>query len=119
MTQHCKLLEKPALKDEKQTLSDNSLSGQQKRTNLLSKQQIDIDKALEDKLERSPIREILTKREIQILEFIIEGKTNKEIAQKLFRTQRTIEYHRNRLMRKLDTHTTAELVKRAILTGFA
>ena len=117
MIHHCEVLKKQLSKAENQTVSDKSPSGLKKRTNLASKQQIDIDKALEDKLEGSPIREILTKREGQILEYIINGKTNKEIAQKLFRTQRTIEYHRNRLMRKLDTHTTAELVKRAILMG--
>ena len=79
----------------------------------------DIDRALEEKLEGPLIENVLTKRERQILEYIIDGKTNKEIAQKLYRTQRTVEYHRNRLMRKLNTHTTAELVKRAIRMGLA
>lgn len=78
---------------------------------------LDIDKTLEETLSGPNIDKILSKRELQILEYIVEGNTNKEIAQKLYRTQRTVEYHRNRLMRKLDTHTTAELVKRAILMG--
>ena len=75
------------------------------------------DRALEAALTETTPAVPLSKRERQVLHYIIEGHTNKEIAQKLFRTQRTVEYHRNRLMRKLDTHTTAELVKRAILTG--
>lgn len=82
-------------------------------------EQLEIDASLEKTLNGPSIDEILTKREKQILEYIIAGHTNKEIAQKLYRTQRTVEYHRNRLMRKLDTHTTAELVKRAILMGIA
>ncbi len=82
-------------------------------------EQLEIDTSLEKTLNGPSIDEILTKRERQILEYIIAGHTNKEIAQKLYRTQRTVEYHRNRLMRKLDTHTTAELVKRAILMGIA
>ena len=49
--------------------------------------------------------------------FVLDGKTNKEIAQLLYRTERTIEYHRNRLMRKLGTHNIVELIKRAIEMG--
>ena len=63
------------------------------------------------------ISEPLTRREAEILRFIVTGKTNKEIARALCRTERTIEYHRNRLMRKLGAHNAAELVKRAIVLG--
>ena len=63
------------------------------------------------------INKPLTKREIQILRSILSGKTNKQIALMLSRSCRTIEYHRNRLMRKLDAHNTAELVKRAVALG--
>ena len=59
----------------------------------------------------------LTAREVQILQSIVAGKTNKQIARMLSRSQRTVEYHRNRLMRKLDAHSPAELVKNAIATG--
>ena len=61
----------------------------------------------------------LTKREVQILRSILAGKTNKQIALKLSRSCRTIEYHRNRLMRKLDARNTVELVKRAVAMGIA
>ncbi|MEA3225195.1 MAG: LuxR C-terminal-related transcriptional regulator [Planctomycetota bacterium] len=59
----------------------------------------------------------LTMRETQILQQIVAGKTNKEIARMLSRSQRTIEYHRCRLMRKLNAHSAAELVKQAIAMG--
>ena len=78
------------------------------------------DKLLENTLVNNiGIGEILTKREIQILQSILAGKTNKQIARMLSRSCRTIEYHRNRLMRKLNAHNTAELVKRAVATGIA
>jgi DNA-binding NarL/FixJ family response regulator len=63
------------------------------------------------------ISEPLTKCEAQILRSILAGKTNKQIALMLSRSRRTIEYHRNRLMRKLNAHNTVELVKRAVAMG--
>lgn len=65
----------------------------------------------------SVINEPLTTHETQILRSIVAGKTNKQIAQVLCRSQRTIEYHRNRLMRKLNAHSAAELVKQALAMG--
>lgn len=59
----------------------------------------------------------LTSRETQILRWIADGKTNKQIAQMLNRSVRTVEYHRNRLMKKLNAHTAAEMVKQAIRMG--
>ena len=61
----------------------------------------------------------LTKRESEILTLIVAGNTNKKIAEKFYRTERTIEYHRNRLMRKLKAKTAADLVRNAILMGLA
>ena len=61
--------------------------------------------------------EHLTARETQILQSIVAGQTNKQIARMLSRSQRTVEYHRNRLMRKLNAHTAAELVRKAIAMG--
>ncbi|HAL46024.1 MAG: hypothetical protein A2Y12_14935 [Planctomycetes bacterium GWF2_42_9] len=75
------------------------------------------DELLEDTLCKSFQENQLTKRELEILDLIISGNTNKEISQKINRTERTIEYHRNRLMHKLGTKTAAELVKKAILLG--
>ncbi|MFH1718913.1 MAG: LuxR C-terminal-related transcriptional regulator [Planctomycetota bacterium] len=63
------------------------------------------------------ICESLTRREMQIMKSIVAGLTNKQMARTLCRSQRTIEYHRNRLMRKLKAHNSAELVRRAIAMG--
>ena len=59
----------------------------------------------------------LTKREREILRLIVSGKTNRQIAQHLSRSERTVEFHRNRLMRKIGAHNAAELVKAAIAMG--
>ncbi len=77
-----------------------------------------MDKLLENTLGNTiNITEPLTSREAEILQSIVAGKTNKQIARKLCRSERTVEYHRNRLMRKLNAKTAADLVKRAIATG--
>ena len=62
---------------------------------------------------------VLTNREGEILRLIIGGHTNKQIARRLSRSERTVEYHRNRLMRKLAAHNAAELVKRSLVMGIA
>ena len=76
-----------------------------------------IDQMLEDTLLGADTTKKLTKRELQILNLIVGGKTNKQIAHIFNRTQRTIEYHRNALMRKFDAHNAAQLVKKAIKMG--
>ena len=63
------------------------------------------------------ITELLTKHEAQILRYILDGKTNKQIALMLSKSPRTIEYHRNKLMHKLNAHNTVELVKKAVAMG--
>jgi DNA-binding CsgD family transcriptional regulator len=77
----------------------------------------------EDKLlEKSLVFDIgndvpLTKREEEILRLIVSGQTNKQIARRLSRSERTVEYHRNRLMRKVGARNAAQLVKGALVMG--
>ncbi len=56
----------------------------------------------------------LTDRERQILSFIAEGKTNKEIANCLSISKSTVNIHRTKMMQKLDLHDTIELIKYCI-----
>jgi len=56
----------------------------------------------------------LTLREVEVLQLIAEGCSNKEIAQMLTVSVKTIETHRSRLMAKLGIHETAGLVRYAI-----
>jgi two-component system nitrate/nitrite response regulator NarL len=59
----------------------------------------------------------LSEREREVLALIAEGKSNKEIAMHLGIGVRTIETHRERIMRKLDIHSVAGLTKFAIAHG--
>ena len=60
----------------------------------------------------------LTKAENVILRLILEGMSNKGIAYKLQRSERTVEVHRSHIMRKLDVDNVVDLVKRATSMGF-
>lgn len=59
----------------------------------------------------------LTPRELQILQMIVDGKSNKEIAAKLDLSANTIAVHRANIMDALGIHKTAELVVYAIRNG--
>lgn len=66
---------------------------------------------------QSHSKQQLTKREIEVLQYIAQGFTNRKIAEALFLSIRTINTHRTNLMQKLDIHDTARLVRYAIETG--
>ena len=59
----------------------------------------------------------LTQGETRVLKFIVDGKTNKDIANLLHRSVRTVEVHRSRVMEKLGVETLIDLVKRAATMG--
>ena len=59
----------------------------------------------------------LTKREKEILHLIVEGFTNKEIAVKLNIALNTVLVHRSNIMKKLDIHKEADLVRYALKEG--
>ncbi|TAL00235.1 MAG: response regulator transcription factor [Rhodospirillaceae bacterium] len=58
--------------------------------------------------------EPLTDRERQVLHLIAEGKSTKEVANLLKLSVKTAETHRTKIMRKLDIHNTAGLVRYAV-----
>jgi two-component system response regulator NreC len=63
----------------------------------------------------------LSDREKEVLQLVAQGYTNKQIADKLFLSVKTIETYKARIMEKLDFHNRAELVrfalKKGLLTG--
>jgi DNA-binding NarL/FixJ family response regulator len=61
----------------------------------------------------------LTARELEVLQLIVNGKSNREIAQVLGLSANTVAVHRANLMQALDIHNTAELVVYAIRNGLA
>lgn len=70
-----------------------------------------------DREQRRGALEALTAREREVLRGIARGLTNKEIAAELGISHRTVETHRESLMRKLRIRTVAELTRFALETG--
>ena len=73
-----------------------------------------ISKAEEASLD---VYETLTSREREVLQLAAEGRTNPEIAARLFISARTAETHRSNLMRKLGLRSRTDLVRYAISRG--
>ena len=59
----------------------------------------------------------LSRREREVLKLIAEGNKNKEIAEYLYLSLKTVEKHRSNLMKKLDLHNAAALTAFAIEKG--
>jgi RNA polymerase sigma factor (sigma-70 family) len=59
----------------------------------------------------------LTPREHQVFELVVQGKINKQIAQRLGTTERTIKAHRHKVMEKMGVQSLAELVSIAERLG--
>lgn len=67
--------------------------------------------------DRLPVRDLLTGRELEVLRGIAGGLSNKQIAAALGISRRTVESHRESLMRKLEIHTVAGLTRFALEEG--
>ena len=61
----------------------------------------------------------LQPRQREILRLLVEGKTAKEIAAHLHLTPKTIEYHKSRIMLKLNVQTSAQLIQYAVKHGIS
>ena len=79
-----------------------------------------------ERLMKLPVREAkvtdteygsLTAREQEVMRFLAEGSAPKEIADKLCISPKTVENHRANIMKKLDIHSTMELVRYAARLG--
>lgn len=70
----------------------------------------------------APVREqsafeTLTPREREVLQLVTEGESTKKIAIRLNLSAKTIEFHRHRIMKKLDLHNIAGLTRYALRAG--
>lgn len=60
---------------------------------------------------------VLTSRQREILQLVAEGNTSKDIAHRLGLSHRTVEAHRNQVMKRLDVHDVTGLVRFAVRVG--
>ncbi len=68
--------------------------------------------------EENPVGlDALSSRERETLQLLAEGKTTKQIAGELFISVKTVETHRQNIMKKLDIYSVADLVKFAVREG--
>jgi two-component system response regulator NreC len=85
----------------------------------------DVTKALIQKqnivpnVTQSHLLSSLTEREIEIIKLVSQGFTNKEISQELTISPRTADTHRTNVMRKLNLHNVAEMVRFAFQNNLA
>jgi DNA-binding NarL/FixJ family response regulator len=64
-----------------------------------------------------PAENPLTPRQREVLQLIAEGQSTKDIARRLDLSVKTVETHRSQLMKQLDIHEVAGLVRYAMRTG--
>ncbi len=65
-------------------------------------------------VEKEQRQQNLSPRELEVLKHFAEGMSNREIADKLFISIRTVETHKNNIMKKINLKTTVDLVKFAL-----
>jgi DNA-binding NarL/FixJ family response regulator len=58
--------------------------------------------------------ELLTHRETEVLNLVVEGHTTKDIAKMICVSPKTVEWHKRSLMKKLNIHKVTDLIKFAI-----
>lgn len=68
-------------------------------------------------LRRLSISNRLSFREMEVLEALISGLSNKEVGTKLKISERTVEVHRSRIMRRLEVESFAQLVRTSVQAG--
>ena len=70
-------------------------------------------------LARVKLTSRLSQRELQVLDGLLAGMSNKQVGAKLHISERTVEVHRSRIMRRLGVESFAELVRMAVQAGIA
>jgi DNA-binding NarL/FixJ family response regulator len=88
------------------------LGGHSYITPLITKELVDVYLSTPSEKPRS-----LTPRQREVLQFLAEGRTAKEIANLLHITSRTVEFHKGQILDQLKLKTTADLIKYALTHG--
>jgi FixJ family two-component response regulator len=79
-------------------------------------ERLSMDSALTELRQRF---ETLTPKEYEVLEYVLAGLLNKQIADEMNVSEITVKLHRGQVMRKLGTHSVVDLVRQAQLLGVA
>ena len=61
--------------------------------------------------------ENITERELEVLDLLSRGYNSKAIAEQLFRSPNTVEFHRRQLLKKTESRNIAELIGNAYRQG--
>jgi len=69
--------------------------------------------------QKSPLVEELTGREVEIIKCLTQGLTNAQIGEQLFISPRTVDTHRTNIMKKINVHNVASLIRFAFQNGLA
>mgnify|MGYP001268923884 CR=1 FL=1 len=72
-----------------------------------------------DKIRNNPVNNSLSAREKEILQYIVNGVTTKEISERLDLSYYTVENYRARILSKLNVRNVAELIKESLILGLA
>jgi FixJ family two-component response regulator len=72
-----------------------------------------------DKTKAHQLVDLLTPREFEVMQLVVTGMLNKQIAGELGTAEKTIKVHRGRMMQKLGVASVAELVRLVEKTGIA
>ncbi len=59
----------------------------------------------------------LTRRETEVLNLVLEGKSSKEVAESLFCSKRTVDFHLARIYDKLQVSNRVQAMRRAVMLG--
>ena len=78
---------------------------------------VDGERIADPRAEEGPLDESLTARELDVLQLLTAGMTNKEIAQRLGITEHTVKFHVNAILGKLHAETRTEAVVSAARRG--
>ena len=87
-------------------LNDNTHYGREVLNVMLQKIQTD--------KKREEVKKVLSARELEILQLIIEEYSSEEIGEKLFISKRTVETHRANILEKTGCHNIIGLIKYAV-----
>ncbi|MGE5213265.1 MAG: response regulator transcription factor, partial [Nitrospirota bacterium] len=72
-----------------------------------------------EKTEARRLLDLLTPREFEVMQLVVMGKLNKQVAAELGTAEKTIKVHRGRVMKKLGIASVAELVRLVETAGIA